>query len=68
MQTGLAKKGGACLFHLKFSLWSENFLLFHFLGLFPFFVFQPLLFWIPFSYSNYLTFPPQEMGGPILWE
>ena len=19
-------------------------------------------------YSTYLTFPPQEMGGPILWE
>ena len=67
MQIGLAKKV-ACLFHLKFSLWSEDFLLFHFLGLFPFFVFQPLLFWIPFSYSNYLTFPLQEMGGLILWE
>ena len=22
----------------------------------------------PFSYSNYLTFPPQEMRGPILWK
>ena len=21
-----------------------------------------------FPYSNYLTFPAQEMGGPILWE
>ena len=24
--------------------------------------------WTPFSYSNYLTFPPQKMGGQILWE
>ena len=28
MQIGLAKKG-LCLFHLKFSLWSMDFLLFH---------------------------------------
>ena len=28
MQIGLAKKG-TCLFHLKFSLWSMDFLLFH---------------------------------------
>ena len=33
MQTGLAKKG-ACLFHLKFSLQSMDFLLFHFCRLF----------------------------------
>ena len=38
MQLGLAKKG-VCLFHLKFSLLSVDFLLFHFQGLFPFFVF-----------------------------
>ena len=38
MQTGLAKKG-ACEFHLKFSLQHVDFLLFHFHGLFPFFVF-----------------------------
>ena len=35
---------------------------------FPFLVFQPPPFWTPFPYSNYLTFPPQEMRGPILWE
>ena len=35
MQSGLAKKG-TCLFHLKFSLWSTDFLLFHFCGLFHF--------------------------------
>ena len=34
----------------------------------PFFVLQPLPFWTPFFYSNYLTFPHQEMKGPILWE
>ena len=34
MQIGLAKKG-ACLFYLKFSLWSSDFLLFRFRGLFP---------------------------------
>ena len=39
-----------------------------FLWAFPFRVFQPLPFWTPFSYSNYLTFCPQEMGGPVLWE
>ena len=33
---------------------------------FPLFVFWPPLFWTPFSYSNYLTFPPQEMEGPII--
>ena len=39
-----------------------------FLRAFPFLVVQPPPFWTPVSYSNYLTFPPQEMGGPILWE
>ena len=38
MQTGLANKR-VCLFHLKFSLWSVDFLLFRFQGIFPFFVF-----------------------------
>ena len=38
MQIGLAKKR-VCLFHLKFSLQSMDFLLFHFCRLFPFFVF-----------------------------
>ena len=54
MQIGLAKKG-AYLFHLKFSLQSTDFLLFHFHRLFSLFVFQPLPSWTPFSYSNYLT-------------
>ena len=54
MQIGLAKKG-VCLFNLKFSLRSMDFLLFHFHRLFPFFVFWPQPFWTPFSYSNYLT-------------
>ena len=44
-----------CLFHLRFSLWSLDFLLFHFRRLFPFFVFQPLPLSTPFPYSNYLT-------------
>ena len=35
---------------------------------FSFLVFQPPPFWTPFPYSTYLTFPPQEMRGPILWE
>ena len=39
-----------------------------FLWAFPFLVFQPPPFWTPFPYSTYLAFPPQEMGGPILWE
>ena len=42
-----------CFFHLKFSLQSSDFLLFHFHGLFPFF--KSLPFWTPFSYFNYLT-------------
>ena len=44
-----------CLLHLRFSLQPLDFLLFHFHGLFPFFVFQPLPFWTLFSYSNYVT-------------
>ena len=43
-----------CLFHLRFSLWSSDFLFFHLHRLFPFFVLPPP-FWTPFSYSNYLT-------------
>ena len=54
MQIGVAKKG-VCLFHLKFSLRSMDFLLFHFHRLSPFFVFWPQPLWTPFSYSNYLT-------------
>ena len=54
MQIGVAKKG-VCLFHLKFSLRSVDFFLFHFRRFFPFFVFSPQLFWTPFSCSNYLT-------------
>ena len=54
VQTVLAKEG-ECLFHFMFSLQSTDFLLFHFLGLFPFFVIYPPPFWTPFSYSNYLT-------------
>ena len=38
MQSGLARKR-VCLFHLRFSLWSMDFLLFHFCGIFLFFVF-----------------------------
>ena len=38
MQIGLAKKG-ACLFHLKFSMWSLDIFLVPFLWAFPFFVF-----------------------------
>ena len=41
--------------------------LFYFHGLFPFLSLPPP-FWTPFPYSNYLTFPPQEMGGLILWK
>ena len=42
--------------------------LFYFCRLFALFVFQSSLFWISFSYSNYLTFPLKEMEGPVLWE
>ena len=54
MQIRLAKKR-ECLFPLKFSLQSASFVLFHFCGLFLFFVFKPPPFWTPFSSSNYLT-------------
>ena len=33
-----------------------------------FFFFLFFLIFFPFSYSNFLTLPPQEMGGPILLE
>ena len=59
MQIGLAKKE-VCLFHLKFSLQSVDFLFFHFHGLFPFFVFWPPQFWTTFSCSNYLTVPKTQ--------
>ena len=62
MQIGLSQECCLfCLFCLKSSLWSSDIPL-------TFLVFQPLPFWTPFPYSTYLTFPPQEMGGPILWE
>ena len=39
-----------------------------FQGTSPFTVLQPSPFWTLFSYSNSFTFPPQEMGGSILWK
>ena len=48
-----SQEGG--LFHLRFLLQSLDLSLFYCHGLFPFFVFQPPLFWTSFSYSNYLT-------------
>ena len=59
VQIGVSQE--CCLFCLKSSLWSSDLPL-------TFLVFQPSPFWTPFPYSTYLTFPPQEMGGPILWE
>ena len=56
MQIGLSQE--CYLFCLKFSLWSSDLPL-------TFLVFQPPPFWTPFPYSTYLTFPPQEIGGPI---
>ena len=50
-----ASQEGVCLLHLKFSLRSVYFLLFHFHWIFPFFIFWLQPFWTPFSYSNYLT-------------
>ena len=44
-----------CVFRLRFSLPSSDLPLFHFHAS-PFFVFYPLSFWTPFSYSNYLTY------------
>ena len=46
---------GGCFSHLRFLLWSSDFLFFHFRGLFHFFVFKPPSYWTPFSYSNCLT-------------
>ena len=60
---------GCCLFYLRSSLQSSDLHLFNFFRLFPSLSFSHhhsgLFF---FSYSNYLTLPPQEMGGPVLWE
>ena len=47
-----------CLFYLRSSLWSLDLpltSLFSISRAFPFLVFQPLPFWTPVSYSNYLT-------------
>jgi len=49
----------------------HRFYLFHFHRLPPpplFFSFSHCHFELIFSYSNYLSFDPQEMGGPIVWE
>ena len=55
MQIGLIQE--CCLFYLKSSLWSADLPCFY------------LATAILDSFSLfYLTFPPQEMGGPILWE
>ena len=56
-----------CLFYLRYSLWSLDLSLFHFRGLFPSLSFSHHHSGL-FSYSNCLTFPPQEMGGTFLWE
>ena len=48
-----------CLFYLRSSLWSLDLpltSLFSISRAFPFLVFQPLPFWTPVSYSNYLTY------------
>ena len=44
-----------CLFYLRSSLQSSDHPLFYFRGLFPSLSFSHLS-WVPFSYSNYLTF------------
>ena len=44
-----------CLFYLRSSLQSSDLPLIQDKRAFPFLVFQPLPFWTPFSYSNYLT-------------
>ena len=71
MQIALAKKG-ACLFHLKFSLCGFSqvcgFSFVPFSWAFPFLCLLVTAILDLFSYSNYLTFPPQEIGGPVLWE
>ena len=50
-----------CLFHLRFSLWCLDLSLFSFHGLFSSLSFS-------LTFPNYLTFPPQKLGGIILWE
>ena len=58
-----------CLFHLRFSLWSwsSDLPLFYVHRLFP--LSFSLLFWTPFSYSNYLTIgrTDAEAEAPIFW-
>ena len=72
MQIGLSQE--CCLFRLfclKSSLWSSDLPLTFLCSIFAGFSLPCLLpppFWTPFPYSTYLTVPPQEMGGPILWE
>ena len=57
-----------CLFYPRSSLGALRPFFVLFLRAFPFLIIQPPPFWTPFSYSNYLTFSPQEMGGSVLWE
>ena len=44
-----------CLFYLRSSFPSSDLPLFYFSRAFLFLIFQPLPFWTPFPYSNYLT-------------
>ena len=57
-----------CLFCLRSSLWSSDLPLYYFHRLFPSAFFSHCHSGLLFSCSNYLAFPPQEIGGPILWE
>ena len=57
-----------CLFHLRLSFQSLNFSLFYLRKIFPSLSFSHHHSGHIFSYSNCLTFPPQEMGGPVLCE
>ena len=58
-----------CLFYLRSLFRSSELPLTFLCSIFEgSVVFWPPPFWTPVSYSNYLTLPPQEMGGPILWE
>ena len=62
-----------CLLHLRLltfvlHLCSLDVSLFYFCGLFPFFVFKPALFWTPFSYSSYLTFPNPQPLHVLHWQ
>ena len=60
----LARKAvGFFFFRLWFSLWSLDLCLFYFHRLFPSLFFSHYHSGLLFSYSNYLTFPSQEMGG-----